>query len=157
MEFTLPQLSPENIKLIFEGAAYDVTEFSPHTLDKDGDIESYGGVTIVENGYQWLIQPCNDNDNIQFVYPFFIDDAKETPEEVFLKMSNIYDRMPVHMKYTGQYPDGDHGFQFINSAIFPEGEAVEGKRLIKIFRTFQRMVKSNMQYFDHVKQKATES
>ena len=152
MEFTLPQLTPGNLKLIFEQAAYDVDDCTEHEMDDEGYIKQYGGITVVDDGRRYVISPKNDNDHILFGYNFWLpaDEEKDTIEEVFLKVSNIYDHMPVHCKYRGKDDDGDVVFQFINSAIFPEKEAVEGKRLIKIFRTYQRFVVDNLTYFRNV-------
>ena len=152
MQFTLSQLTPENLKLLFESAMYSVTDTTPHTLDADGDIEKYGGLSVIEDNLKWFIQPSNDNDHIKFFYQFWTAKEEGDVEEIMLKMSNYYDRFPVHCRFEGFDKDGDPTWSFINSAIFPSDEAVEGKHIIKIFRTFQKFVRSNMRMFDQIKQ-----
>ena len=149
MEFTLPQLTPGNLKLIFEAAAYTVTDCQEHTME-DGKVKKYGGIAIEDGGQTWTISPYNDSDHIRFgfrsyVAKKFIDQS--TAELMLLRISNYYDNLPVHGQYIGQDEAGDHIFDFENSAIFPSGESVEGVRIIKIFRTFQRMVENNRSLF----------
>ena len=159
MEFTLPQLTPGNLKLIFQAAAYDVVECVEHEM-KDGHIEKHGLIVIKENERSWVIQPLNDFDSIKFIYSFWItkEQAGDTKEIVFLKVSNSFDGMPVHGTYRGgPDEDGEHCFEFINSAIFPDGEAVDSKKIIKVFRLFQKQAKINMNLFDDVLEKARDN
>lgn len=148
MEFTLPQLSPSNLKLLFEQAAYDIDECLDHERNEKGEITKYGHIVVVEDGFRWGVTPCNDYDHIMFEYYFVIPD-ENSPEIVFLRTSNAFDHQPVHCQYKGS-DNGEHVFAFINSAIYPDSESVDGKRIIKIFRTFQKMVKGNMHHFADV-------
>lgn len=156
MEFTLKQLTPENLKLLFESAMYDVVDITPHELDEQGYITKYGGLTVSQDGYKWIIQPCNDNDHIKFAYTFYQSKEEGDVEELMMRMSNIYDKLPVNCRFLGFDENGDSNWQFVNAAIFPSDEQVEGKRIIKIFRSFQKFVGSNMRMYDQIKQLAKE-
>ena len=155
MEFTLPQLTPGNLKLIFEAAAYNVVECTEPEME-DGEIKNYGSILIKDQGSAWRISPLQNYESIKFMYRFWCskDDVGDAKEIVFLKVSNTFDGLPVHCAYRGWDEDGDHIFEFINSAIFPDGEAVEGKRIIKVFRQFQGMVSENEGVFSRVFERA---
>lgn len=151
MEFTLEQLSPENLKLIFEQASYTIEHWQDHTIE-DGEITQHGGITVKEDGRLFTISPKPKYNCIYFAYAAYLNGQEEgsTPEEVFLKVSNIYDHMPVHVKYIGKDENGDIQFDMINSAIFPDGESVEGKRIIKVFRLFIKYCDANREMFYQV-------
>ena len=150
MELTLKQLSPENLKLIFEAASIAVERIVPIKYEKDGKTQKYWGhVWVKEDGFFWRITPTDD-EFIQFSYGFEADGEQNTPEMVLLSASNFFDMFPVHLHYKGKNDNGHQSFEFVYSQIFPNGRVIETDYFVQIFRTFQKLTKKNMHNFNTV-------
>ena len=151
MEFTLKQLSPDNIKLLLEQAFIDVDSVVPVQYDEDGTTQKYWGhVWVKDDGAFWRITP-SDAEFIQFSYTFTMPASEvDAPEMVLLKASNLFDTFPVHMSYQGKDADGDEVFSMIYSQIFPSEGACTAKQFVRIFRTFQKLTRKNMNHFNDV-------
>lgn len=153
MEFTLEQLSPENMKMLLESAFITVDSIIPVEFEENGTTQKYWGHVIVkDDGYYWRITPTDD-EYIQFSYGWAMSPEQcPAPEMVLLKASNYFDTFPVHLHYKGKMDNGNHGFEFIYSQIFPQEAEVTPKRFVQIFRTFQKLTKRNVRnFFDVIK------
>ena len=151
MEFTLKQLSPDNIKLLLEQAFIDIDSVIPVEFEKDGITHKHcGHVWVKDDGALWRITPTSA-EFIQFSYTFTLPaNEADAPEMVLLKASNLFDAFPVHMKYQGKDKNGDEMFSMIYSQIFPSEGTCSAKQFVKIFRTFQKLTRQNMSHFNEV-------
>ncbi len=156
MEFTLDQLTPDNLKMLFEQGFFEVTDCFPPELDEDGDIKHWGSIFVKEDGCFYRVMPAVDAEFIQFSYTLWVPSEKLPPAEVMLKVSNYYDVSPVHMHYRGIDDDGDVQIQMIYSQIFPTGGQIEAKKLIKIFKTFVKLTQRNLKRLPKVVNKMKE-
>ncbi len=144
MEFTLEQLTPDNLKMLFEQAFFEVSDVVQVRKDDDGDITGWGSIFVKEDGSNYRIMPAVDAEFIQFSYTLW-HPANDLPAaDVLLKVSNAFDRYPVHCHYQGVDDDGDVMIQMIYSQIFPTGGQIEAKKLIKIFKTFVKLTQQNL-------------
>lgn len=156
MEFTLKQLTPDNLKLLFEQGFFEVTQVIQPEMDDDGDLKYWGSIFVREDGSNYRIMPALDSEFIQFSYTFWTPSEKLPPAEVLLKVSNYFDTLPVHCHYKGTDDEGDVQIAMIYSQIFPSGESVQAKKLIKIFKTFHKLTQKNLQYLPKIVDKMKE-
>ena len=151
MEFTLKQLSPENIQLLLEAAFITVEKIVPIEFEEDGTTQKYWGhVWVKDENRFWRITPTDD-EYIQFSYGFVASGENETPEMILLKASNFFDTFPVHLHFRGKDEEnGNPMFSFIYSQIFPDDGVITPKQFVKIFRTFQKITTKNIRNFSDV-------
>ena len=100
MEFTLEQLTPQNLKLLFEQALMDVIHVEDPTLEADGSIKYWGHILVKDDGQVWKILPT-DSEFIQFSWTTWFEKGDAEAEDVLLEVSNWYDKFPVHCHYAG--------------------------------------------------------
>ena len=91
MEFTLPQLTPENLKMVFEQAYLDVVEVNPIVYEEGDEtsIKYWGSIFIKEDGSHWKIQPATDGEFIQFSYNFWIKKEQLEKVKCIKKLKNL--------------------------------------------------------------------
>jgi len=147
MEFTLDQLSPQNLKLLFEQALIDVTHVEEPELKSDGTTKYWGWINVKDDGQIYKVMPT-DMEFMQFSWTIWLEKNESHPEEVLLKVSNMYDKFPVHCHYEGHdESDNTVGISFVYSQFFPDGESIEARKLLKIFKAFQRITNKNVEVY----------
>ena len=133
--------------MLVEQALIDVTHVKEHELNPDGIIKRWGYITAKDDGSTYKVMPT-DYEFIQFSWAIWLEKVESQPEEVSLKVSDMYDKFPVDCHYEG-YDESDNtvGISFVYSQIFPNGESVEARKLLKIFKAFQRITNKNIDVY----------
>ena len=151
MELTLKQLTPENLQLLFEQGFFNVVKMVPNEMEEENkdEIKYWGYIMIKDDGSHWRIQPT-DNEFIQFSYSYWTRAENAEPKDILLKVSNVFDTFPVHCHYSHKDDEGNVCMKMIYNQIFPEDGSVEAKKLVRIFKTFQKMTINNMKYLNQV-------
>ena len=133
MDFTLAQLSNENLALLFNNAFYQAEELT--STDEDGEEESL--VTMVHlNDWKHLIYANTSKNCLSFETRI---GGLDTEMDLMLKICNFFDRFSVHAN-AFEDNDGKTGVSFVYKHIVPEGTSISDRSLIGIFRTFAQTV-----------------
>lgn len=148
MDFSLAQLSNENLTILFNSAFYQAEEFT--SKDENGEVRSLG--TMVH---------LNDRNHLVYVDASFQYVSFETRTSVndtdmnqMLKICNFFDQFPVHAN-AFKYGDGCSGVNFIYKHIVPEGTSISDRSLIGVFRQFAMAVENHVSCWHQVKEYVT--
>ena len=145
MDFTLSQLSNENLALLFNNAFYQAEELT--STDEDGEEESL--VTVVYlNDWKHIIYANTGENCLSFETRM---GGLDTEMDLILKICNFYDRFPVHAN-AFEDNDGETGVSFVYKHIVPEGTSISDRSLIGVFRHFAQMVENHHAHWQRVKE-----
>ena len=145
MDFTLAQLSNQNLSLLFNNAFYQAEELK--TTNEKGEEESL--VTMVYlNDWNHIVYADLSNHCLSFQMRI---SGIETDMDSMLKICNFFDRFPVHAN-AFKDQDGSNGVSFVYKHIVPEGVSISDRTLILVFRYFAQMVENHYANWHHVKE-----
>ncbi len=145
IEFTLAQLSNENLTLLFNNAFYEAEELKSK---KDGG-EDESIVTMVHlNDWNHLVYADESNHCLAFETRIY---GIDTEMDLMLKICNFFDRFPVHAN-AFKDDDGSSGVCFIYKHIVPEGTSLSARSVIGVFRSFVQMFESHYAHWHQVKE-----
>jgi hypothetical protein len=148
MDFTLAQLTPENLELIFQGAFYK-------TQVNYGDQEGQEGAKAVSlfvdaAGSRSVIWANHDMGCLWFCSYFTGFDGHSY--EDMLKASNFYDNYPVHAHVVKAGDGSSCELDFSYAHFVPDGAGISARDIVGIYRHFEKMVLRHMTVFNQVMQ-----
>ena len=145
MDFSLAQLSNENLTILFNSAFYQAEEFT--STDENGAVRSLGTMVHL-NDWNHLIYADASDHYVSFETRTRVSD---TEMSLMLKICNFFDQFPVHAN-AFKYGDGCTGVNFIYKHIVPEGTSISDRSLIGVFREFAKAVENHHAYWHQVKE-----
>tara|TARA_X000000950_G_scaffold220826_1_gene265996 strand:+ start:513 stop:959 length:447 start_codon:yes stop_codon:yes gene_type:complete len=145
MDFTLTQLSNENLALLFNNAFYQAEVLT--SKNENGEEESVA--TIVRlNDWTHVVYANAKNHYLSFETRLSGNDMEM---DQMLKICNFFDRFPVHANaYTDD--NGEVIINFIYKHIVPEGTSISDRFLIGVFRSFAQMFENHYEALQHVRE-----
>lgn len=145
MDFTLAQLSNENLALLFNNAFYQAEELT--STDEDGEEESLA-ITVHLNGWNHIIFANTSENHLSFETRI---GGLDTEMDLMLKICNFFDRFSVHAN-AFEDNDGKTGVSFVYKHIVPEGTSISDRGLIGVFRHFAQMVENHHAHWHRIKE-----
>ena len=145
MDFTLDQLSSQNLTLLFKNAFYLAEDLT--TKNEEGEEESVATV-IHHNDWNHVLYSDDAESCLTFETRITGIDAGV---EMMLRICNFFDRFPVHAN-TFKAQDGSNAVSFMYKHIVPEGTSISDRTIIGVFRTFAQMVESHYAHWNYVKE-----
>ena len=145
MDFTLAQLSNENLTLLFNNAFYQAEELT--SMNEEGQQESVATMVHL-NDWNHIVYADAGEHVLAFETRIT---GIETDMDLILKICNFFDRFPVHANaFTDQAGTGS--VSFLYKHIVPEGTSISDRSLIGVFRSFTQMVENHYAHWHHVRE-----
>jgi len=144
MDFTLAQLSNQNLSLLFNNAFYQAEELK--ATNDAGEEESLA-TRVRLNDWNHIVYADVSNHCLSFTTRI---SGIETDMDSMLKICNFFDRFSVHAN-AFRDEDGKSGVSFVYKHIVPEGTSISDRTLIGVFRSFAQMVDNHYANWHHVK------
>ena len=148
MDFTLAQLSNENLALLFNNAFYQAEELT----SKDEEEEEKSVATMVYlNDWSYIVYVDASHHCLAFETRIT---GIELEMDLMLKICNFFDRFPVHAN-AFKDQEGSSGVSFLYKHIVPEGTSISNRALIGVLRAFAQMVENHYANWHHVREHVT--
>lgn len=141
MEFTLEQLSPDNVTSLFDGALYKAETNRVKNLDGAGEVAVT--TTVWSDGRPVQVYASPVDQVFVFRYSAAYGEASESQ---VLRACNLIDEFPVHAR-AEQDDDGAWAINFIYKHIVPEGVGLGAREIVGVFRVFEKLLTAHMQNF----------
>lgn len=145
MDFTLAQLSNENLTLLFNQAFYQAEELT--STNEDGEEETVATMVYL-NDWNYIVYADAGQHCLAFETRIT---GIEMEMDLMLKICNFFDRFPVHANaFTDQ--EGTSGVSFLYKHFVPEGTSISDRSLIGVFRIFAQMFEKHYANWHHVRE-----
>lgn len=141
MEFTLEQLSPDNVTSLFDGAYYKA---ETNRVRNQGDETEVAVTTTVWSDGRPVQVYASPTDQV-FVFRYSANYGEATEAQV-LRACNLIDEFPVHAR-AEKDADGAWVITFIYKHIVPEGVGLGAREIVGVFRVFEKLLTAHMQNF----------
>lgn len=145
MDFTLAQLSNQNLSLLFNNAFYQAEELK--TINDEGEEESLA-TRVRLNDWNHIVYADESDHCLSFTTRIGGIDMNM---DSMLKICNFFDRFSVHANAFSD-EDGKNGVSFVYKHIVPEGTSISDRSLIGVFRAFTQMVENHYANWHYVKE-----
>ena len=145
MDFTLAQLSNENLSLLLNNAFYQAEELT--SKKDDGEEESLATMVCL-NDWRYFVYADTEHHFLAFETRITGIDMEM---DLMLKICNFFDRFPVHANEF-QDQEGLSGVSFLYKHIVPEGTSISDRTLIGVFRTVAQMVENHYANWHYVRE-----
>jgi hypothetical protein len=151
MDFTLDQLSPETMTMIFGGAYYD----AENNLFKPEDGEELAVSTLVRSNNR-VFNVYGDVDHLCITYRLVLGLSAEqsSDRKKLLEVCNIYDDYAIHASIVDGNDENER-LAFIYKHIVPTGVTIAPKELVGIFRVFEKTCFDHINAFNSLLETAT--
>jgi len=145
MDFTLTQLSNENLALLFNNAFYQAEELT--SKNENGEKKSVA--TLVRlNDWTHVVYADANTHCLSFETRL---SGYDMEMDQMLKICSFFDRFPVHASAYKE-DDGELIINFIYKHIVPEGMSISDRSIIGVFRAFAQMVENHYANWHRVKE-----
>ena len=145
MEFTLEQLSPETVTMIFSNAYYQAEDNLFRNDESDEEVAV--STAIASNGYHYSVWSDVEQRILKFVLN--LNAPEDLSFETKLKVSNIYDSYPVHA-HVWTTDEGKDVIQFVYQHIVPEGVGIGPREIVGVFRIFEQNAVQHARAFNRL-------
>lgn len=134
MNFTLEQLTPETVTMLFENAYYKAEN---NIYTNDEGVEQNVGTIVYSGNRRSVIYADVSERCVNYRLTLFLSEEQASDRKRLLEVCNVYDDFPVHASVK-EYADSETAITFIYKHIVPEGVDISPKELVGVFRVFEK-------------------